>query len=427
MKINDERVTMLPMKRIMIRLISLIIFVLLVVLSISVYKGTAALAAETPIAGTATPDVQPVLDYGGVVAEGRIVPSNYINLSFKVDGEVAEILVKEGSQVKSGDLIARLKMDQHLEANITLAEKGVLNAQQAVDDLKKNAGVDQARVMQSISDYSDKLRQAQRMSYYYTVPDRVAVFNMFEAIDKTHEKVVKARNEYEPYIDLFADSASVPSMPPLFCIPATLCRGVGLQSDQDPNMVYKKKLNDAEGDFNIALTQLRNTANLNRSQAMLDKAKRDLEKVKTGPNQDKLAVAEKRLQTAQFNLEAAKTAIKDLELHAPFDGTVVSLPIKLGENVKSGKNIGQLADTSNWTVETNNLTEIQVVKIEKGQSAQIVADALSGVDFKGVVDRISDFYVEKSGDVTYTVKVNLLQPDPRLRWGMTVVVTFPTK
>jgi hypothetical protein len=31
---------------------------------------------------------------------------------------------------------------------------------------------------------------------------------------------------------------------------------------------------------------------------------------------------------------------------------------------------------------------------------------------------------EKRGDVTYTVRIGLLESDPRLRWGMTADVLF---
>ena len=33
-------------------------------------------------------------------------------------------------------------------------------------------------------------------------------------------------------------------------------------------------------------------------------------------------------------------------------------------------------------------------------------------------------FEEKRGDITYTVRIRINEPDPRLRWGMTVEVTF---
>lgn len=383
-------------------------------------------------ATAATPEPTPELvsggtNYGGVVAEGRIVPERYADLAYKVEGEVAEIVVLEGGQVKAGDVIVRLKGDETLRAELTLAEQEMVDAQQALEDLKKNAGVEQAQVQQSIAETSEKVRTAKRASYYYIVPDRVGVYSLFEGLEKTHEKVEKACQEYEPYKEVMADSAGMSLMPPTFCVPQSLCRGAQVQSKDDPARVYKKKLEDAEGDFGIALTQMRNASGLAQAQAMLDKSQRDYEKVKDGINTDKLGVAEKRLEAAQWRLEAAEAALKDLELRAPFDGMVASVNIKVGERVKVGKSVVQVADESKWIVETNNLTEIQVVQVEEGQPVSVAADALPGVELKGVVEAIGDTYEEKDNDVIYSVKVALTEPDPRLRWGMTVVVTFSSK
>ena len=42
----------------------------------------------------------------------------------------------------------------------------------------------------------------------------------------------------------------------------------------------------------------------------------------------------------------------------------------------------------------------------------------------GVVSEISQSSYTQGGDVIYTVRVKVDQVDPRVRWGMTVQVTF---
>ncbi len=368
--------------------------------------------------------VEPIVRSSIVVAEGRIIPNQYANLSFIRDGEIAEILVAEGANVKKGEVIARLKMDKSLEANVTLAEQALVDAQQGLDDVKKNENVDKARAFQAISDSSDALRKAQRMYYYYTVPSRVAVYSMFEAAEKMQERVTAARKAFEPYKDVLRDSTGLGDMPATFCIPASLCRGATMRSDDTPAVKLKKDLDDAEGDLQVALTQIRNAANMANAQAALDKAQRDSEKVQKGPDADKLAVAEIRLKKAQFQLEEAQKALGDLELRAPFDGVVAKIDIKVGELIEYGDVAANIVDYSKWIVETNNLTEIQVVKLDEGQTVDVVADALPGEVFKGTVENISDTYEDVNGDVTYKIKILLTDPSPKLRWGMTVVATF---
>jgi multidrug resistance efflux pump len=83
-----------------------------------------------------------------------------------------------------------------------------------------------------------------------------------------------------------------------------------------------------------------------------------------------------------------------------------------------------VADLSKMYVETDDLTEIEVVDVEVGQKVTVVADALPEVEMTGTVESINQVFEEKRGDITYTVRIILDDPDPRLRWGMTVVVTF---
>jgi multidrug resistance efflux pump len=96
----------------------------------------------------------------------------------------------------------------------------------------------------------------------------------------------------------------------------------------------------------------------------------------------------------------------------------------VGEQVTAGQPVLTLADFSTWVVETDNLTEIDVVKIAPGQGASIVLDALPDKTLRGEVSEIGTVFEEKRGDITYTVDVTLLDGDPLARWGMTAEVTF---
>jgi multidrug efflux pump subunit AcrA (membrane-fusion protein) len=64
----------------------------------------------------------------GVIVEGRVIPKTFVNLSFQVSGKVSEILVKEGQQVKRGDILIRLGNRAEVEADVARAELELLNA-----------------------------------------------------------------------------------------------------------------------------------------------------------------------------------------------------------------------------------------------------------------------------------------------------------
>jgi multidrug resistance efflux pump len=130
-------------------------------------------------------------------------------------------------------------------------------------------------------------------------------------------------------------------------------------------------------------------------------------------------------RSALAALEAAEADLARNELRAPWSGVVADLPLKVDAYVQPGQPVATLADFSSWKVETDNLTEIEVPEVSLGQKVSITPDALPELDLPGVVTDISALHAEKRGDVTYTVTVAVEKSDPRLRWGMTMVVTFP--
>lgn len=143
--------------------------------------------------------------------------------------------------------------------------------------------------------------------------------------------------------------------------------------------------------------------------------------IQQGPDPKELAKAEANLKAAQAKLDSTKAAV---ELRAPFGGTVVELNLVVGGQVTAGETVVKMADLSKWYVDTDDLTEIEVVKVSEGQAVSIVPDALSDVRMSGMITSISGAFEEKRGDVTYTARIEVAEVDPRLRWGMTVEVNF---
>ena len=63
-----------------------------------------------------------------VVANGRIQPVLQVKISAEVSGEIIDLPVKEGQNVKKGDLLVKIKPDVYL-ANRRSAEASFLSAQ----------------------------------------------------------------------------------------------------------------------------------------------------------------------------------------------------------------------------------------------------------------------------------------------------------
>ena len=163
---------------------------------------------------------------------------------------------------------------------------------------------------------------------------------------------------------------------------------------------------------------------LNAALAAEAEAKRTYENTQNGPDTDKLALAQAQLDAAKTQVAAAQSALDNYDLKAPFAGTVADINVSVYQMVGPQTWAVALADTSQWYVDTSDLTEMDVVKISVGQAVQVTADALPGVTMTGVVESISGAPQIQGGDVLYTVHIRLNDPDPRLLWGMTMEVTF---
>ena len=87
----------------------------------------------------------------------------------------------------------------------------------------------------------------------------------------------------------------------------------------------------------------------------------------------------------------------------------------------------RLADLTTWHIETDDLTEINVVYVQEGDSVSISIDALPDLELTGMVERIKPLGENKQGDITYTATIIPNGSDDRLRWNMTASVIIATE
>ncbi len=372
--------------------------------------GCAQTAAATQQLAIDAPPT--VVSESGITVDGKIVPQEFVNLSFNMSGTVAELLVEEGQQIEAGQVIASLNQHERLASAVSGAELEVINARQAMDALGENADVSTAAALQKVADARDAVRVAERR-----------LRNLQEGspqtdIDSAQADVVLLKDQLDKAEDDFNPYAGKPE--------DNLKRATYLSKMADAREIYDnavRLLNNLEGtpnEIDLAVAE----ANLLLAEARLSLAETDLAEMQSGIDPDLLEAAQARLSAAESALEATQAALSDVELVAPFGGTVVKLDLKEGEQVVPGSPAVVLADFSQWKVETEDLNEMEVPRVAVGQTVTITPDALPELSLTGTVESISQIYEEKFGDVTYTARILLQDTDPRLRWGMTVSTHF---
>ena len=136
------------------------------------------------------------------------------------------------------------------------------------------------------------------------------------------------------------------------------------------------------------------------------------------------ATSQDAFQSAQTALKTAQAELDKATLKAPFAGTIVTLDLKVGERVQPGTVVIQMADLSQFQIETTDLTELNIVRVRQGSPVMMTFDAIPDLQLLGTVSRINGLGENKQGDITYIVTVTPDRQDSRLRWNMTASVSI---
>lgn len=179
------------------------------------------------------------------------------------------------------------------------------------------------------------------------------------------------------------------------------------------------------GDILVALDTSILQAKVKEAQANLEAAQaqvRFLTRVKT--DQIHLDQANADVARAQALLDSANAVLlAQSSLVAPFDGVIVSVDIAPAETVVPGQVVIVLGDFSSFQIETTDLSERDVTRVQIGQSTSVFIEAL-GKEFTGSVVDIDRIGTTLGGDIVFTVTVALDQQPDGLLWGMSADVSF---
>ncbi len=177
-------------------------------------------------------------------------------------------------------------------------------------------------------------------------------------------------------------------------------------------------------------------AGLGQAQAARRSADEDVRSVIV--NRDALTAA---VANAEAALRLAEIDLANTRIHAPQDGQLGEIGVRLGQYVTPGTQLMQLVPSRVWVVA--NFKESQTARIKPGQAASFRVDALDGAVLHGHVERLSpatgsEFSVIKTDNATGNfTKVAQRLPvriaidtdqelAARLRPGMSVEATVDT-
>jgi HlyD family secretion protein len=396
-----------------------------------------------------------------VSAEGFVVPAQEADLSFEVGGPVVEVLVAEGDRVEAGQVLIRLDSSDEQQA-VAQAEAGVAQAEASLTSA-------QARLVQAQAGATDEaIAQAEaavqtaqaRLAQAQVGPTDEAIAQAAAAVETAKARLNQLLAGARPE-DIQAASADLLTAQALLRqaqaeydkiawaedvgeTPQAIALEQATLSFEAAKAGYDRLLNGAtaeeiavaragvaEAEAAVALVKTGPTQEaIAVAEAGVAEAKAALALVLAGPTDEDITVAEAGVTEAKAGVASAEAALaivqaalSDFELAAPMAGSVARVNLEVGEQVSPGTPVISLGATSNWFVETDDLTEIDVIQVEVGQPVEVTVDAIPDRRFNGVVTEVAPRSETKRGDVTYTVTIELIDADDEpLRWGMTVFV-----
>jgi len=453
-----------------------VILILIIILLVAVGFVTAGLIIgelqQNAINQYETADLDQGTIYHNVEADG-IVTSNQTSIMFwKISGEVEDVLVKPGYQVTAGSVLASidpattpsvLLLAQIEKITAEIALDLLLNSQlqqtralNALDKAEKNLDdalhpeTVQAEALQKIADANEEVEIAERnYEIASSVPTQADIDAAYANMLLAENQIIQGEETLEKlksqYIRIGVNDVggrrfefSEAEIKDLQSDITKAIKNIELALAQ-----YRYKYNKsvtryhemlkppnpadvalAESDLTLARAELKDAekewervkdgtspGDLAVFEAELADAQREWERVKDGPPPDDITLYETRIA-------AADATLKEMEIHAPFDGTVTSVNTQSNDMVEPGNLAFQIDDLTHLYASLN-VTEIDVSKLSVGQPVLLTFESVLGKEYHGEISEIGIIGTKIFGASNFRVKVEILDSDENIRLGMT--------
>ncbi len=180
------------------------------------------------------------------------------------------------------------------------------------------------------------------------------------------------------------------------------------------------QLAQAKAQIQIDLSQIPDAqATVNRDQQM--QAAGGISQSTMDADQAKLEADQATLDKDQAAAAIDQQQIAEMTITSPVDGTVVSRDIEVGEQVSTSTTCFSIAQTSTLFV-TVNVSEQNITGVKPGTTARITVPDVGTAVFQGQVTNVSPTLDPDSQ--AFPVKIQILNPDPKILPGMTASVLF---
>jgi HlyD family secretion protein len=345
-----------------------------------------------------------------ISASGTVQPIQSVNLSPVTAGRVVALYVEQGDSVQAGQVIAQMD-DEPIQAQLVQTRAGVAQAQARLAEARAGSrpeeiGQARARLAQAQA----QLAEAQAGNR----PEEIAQAQT--QVASAQARLNLASTRVERYRSLVSQGAEAQDR---------------LDEVITEEQTARATLREAQNRLQLLQRGSRSEA-IARAQAQVREAQQELELRQRGTRPEAIAQAEAEVAAAQGQLQATQVQLSETIIRAPFDGIVTQKYATEGAFVTpttSASSTTSATSTSIVAVAKGlevlaKVPEVDVGKIEPGQSVEIVADAYPDQVFKGRVRLVAPEAVVEQSVTSFEVRVVIESGLDRLRSGMNAELTF---
>ncbi|MBU3895889.1 efflux RND transporter periplasmic adaptor subunit, partial [Patescibacteria group bacterium] len=373
----------------------------------------------------------------------------------QASGIVRRVLVKEGDNVKRGQLLASLNQDSAF-ASLTTAKGSLGQAQANYDKLMVGATVEDVKTVEdkkisaeqdlaaaygdaqaALEDVYIKMYNAQAVviglqSDYFYAKDQEAI-----RISDAKTDILNNMSALKSKLDTANATGSPAYIEQAVEIAVASSRNIISSLEIVRNMcdegVYYNKISSTDkssldtqrGYVNTALANSINSQQaIASAKIALTAAENQLAYKKAPPTKAEIDAASAQILSAQGQVYSAQATLNSLILTAPDSGTITQVDAKVGEQATVGSVAIILQDVGNIRAEAN-VSEASIAFLVQDQIVDYTFDAL-GPDrhFQGRILAINPASTVISGVVNYKVTAsldNILEVKPGMTVNMTVM------
>jgi HlyD family secretion protein len=380
-----------------------------------------------------------------VSATGNVDAERQATLTFASNGEIAEVLAKEGQAVEVGQVLARLDTES-LEWQVARSQASLDTAQARLEQAQKPASEEdlasaQAALDSAIANY-EKVEAGPSVkdlaSGQAALDSAIASYNKVKA-GPTEADLASARatlesaraslQQAQAAYDRIKDRPDAAMRQESLSLQNATIEYERAQANYDAvanhptdSELASAAAQVAQAQATLAAQQERPTeSELASAAAQVAQAQASLAQLLERPQPEDVAVSQAQVDEAVVALAQAQAQLKDAVLVAPFDGTVLSVQIQAGEWATPGAPAILLAATESLVLAVN-VDEVDVAQLAEGQIAYLSFDAIKGEQVTGSVTSIAPSSTNVGGAVAYAVKVSFAPGELPVRLGMTADV-----